>query len=47
MGALTLPVVQRNATYVHNMNPTYWQDLNNTEQFGFIHHQIQPRANAM
>ena len=42
MGALSLPVVQRNAAYVHRMNPTYWQDLNNTEQFGFIHHQIQP-----
>ncbi|KAJ9606258.1 hypothetical protein H2200_009219 [Cladophialophora chaetospira] len=42
MGALTVPVVQRNATYVHKFNPTYWQDLNNTEQFGFIHHQIQP-----
>ncbi|OQV02378.1 hypothetical protein CLAIMM_07583 [Cladophialophora immunda] len=42
MGALTVPVVQRNATYVHNINPTYFQDLNNTEQFGFLHHQIQP-----
>ena len=42
MGALTLPVVQRKAAYVHNFNPTYYQDLNNTEQFGFIHHQIQP-----
>ncbi|OCT46070.1 hypothetical protein CLCR_00472 [Cladophialophora carrionii] len=42
MGSLTVPVVQRNVTYVHNINPTYWQDLNNTEQFGFIHHQIQP-----
>ncbi|KIW94591.1 uncharacterized protein Z519_04567 [Cladophialophora bantiana CBS 173.52] len=42
MAALTLPVVQRNATYVHKINPTYFQDLNNTEQFGFLHHQIQP-----
>jgi pimeloyl-ACP methyl ester carboxylesterase len=42
MGSLTVPVVQRNVTYVHKFNPTYWQDLNNTEQFGFIHHQIQP-----
>jgi pimeloyl-ACP methyl ester carboxylesterase len=42
MGALTVPVVQRNATYVHNINPTYWEDLNNTEQFGFIRRQIQP-----
>ncbi|OAL34522.1 hypothetical protein AYO20_06152 [Fonsecaea nubica] len=44
MGALTLPVVQRNATYVHKFNPTYFQNLNNTEQFGFLHHQIQPFA---
>jgi pimeloyl-ACP methyl ester carboxylesterase len=42
MGALTVPAVQRNAMYVHRMNPTYWQDLNSTEQFGFLHHQIQP-----
>ncbi|OAP55173.1 hypothetical protein AYL99_10873 [Fonsecaea erecta] len=42
LGSLTFPVVQRNATYVHNINPTYFQDLNNTEQFGFLHHQIQP-----
>jgi alpha-beta hydrolase superfamily lysophospholipase len=42
MGAMTLPIVQRNVAYVHNINPTFYQDLNNTEQFGFIHHQIQP-----
>ncbi|KAJ9633831.1 hypothetical protein H2204_006616 [Knufia peltigerae] len=42
IGALTHPTVQRNATYAHNINPTYFQDLNNTEQFGFLRHQIQP-----
>ncbi|KIX06690.1 uncharacterized protein Z518_04666 [Rhinocladiella mackenziei CBS 650.93] len=42
IGALTHPFVQRNATYVHNINPTFFQDLNNTEQFGFLHHQVQP-----
>lgn len=42
LGALVYPVVQRNASYAHNINPTYFQDLNNTEQFGFLHHQVQP-----
>jgi len=42
VGSLTHPVVQRNATYAHNVNPTYWQNLSNVEQFGFLHHQIQP-----
>lgn len=42
IGALTYPTVQRNAIYAHNINPTLFQDLNNTEQFGFIYHQIQP-----
>lgn len=42
IGALTHPVVQRNATYAHNVNPTYWQNLSNVEQFGFLHHQVQP-----
>jgi pimeloyl-ACP methyl ester carboxylesterase len=42
IGALTHPVVQRNAVYAYNINPTYFQDLNNTEQFGFLHYQIQP-----
>lgn len=43
IGALaTYPSFQRNATYAHKANPTYWEDLNNTEQYGFIHHQIQP-----
>jgi len=42
IASLTIPIVQRNAAYVHNFNPTFYEDLNNTEQFGFIHHQIQP-----
>lgn len=42
IGSLTHPLVQRNATYAHNVNPGYWQNLSNVEQFGFLHHQIQP-----
>ena len=40
--SLTIPVVQRNATYVHNINPTYWQNLSDVEAFGFLKHQVQP-----
>lgn len=40
--ALTIPVIQRNATYVHNVNPALWQNLSNVENFGFLHHQVQP-----
>ena len=42
MLALTIPAVQRSATYAHNVNPAYWQNLSNVEQFGFVHHQLQP-----
>lgn len=42
MLALTIPALQRNATYAHNINPAYWQNLTNVEQFGFVHHQVQP-----
>lgn len=44
VGILSLvhPVVQRNATYVHNLNPTFFQDLSNVEAFGFLKHQVQP-----
>lgn len=42
IGALTYPAVQRNAIYANKINPTFYQDLNNTEQFGFLYHQIQP-----
>ncbi|KAK5090289.1 hypothetical protein LTR05_000461 [Lithohypha guttulata] len=40
--ALTIPIVQKNATYAHNVNPALWQNVSNVEQFGFIHHQVQP-----
>ena len=40
--ALTVPVVQRNATYAHNVNPARWQNLSNVESFGFIKQQVQP-----
>lgn len=40
--SLTIPTLQRNATYAHNINPAKWQNLTNVEQFGFLHHQIQP-----
>lgn len=39
---LVFPVVQRNATYVHNLNPTWWHNLSNVEQFGFHRGQVQP-----
>jgi len=42
LAALTIPVLQRNVTYAHNINPAKWQNLSNVEQFGFLHHQIQP-----
>jgi pimeloyl-ACP methyl ester carboxylesterase len=40
--SLTIPTVQRNATYVHNVNPTYWQNLSDVEAYGFLKHQVQP-----
>lgn len=40
--ALTIPTLQRNAIYAHNINPAKWQNLTNVEQFGFLHHQVQP-----
>lgn len=42
LAVLTIPTVQRNATYAHNINPSRWQNLTNVEQFGFVHHQVQP-----
>lgn len=42
MLALTIPALQRNVTYAHNINPARWQNLSNVEQFGFLHHQVQP-----
>lgn len=41
LGALIHPDIQRNVTYANKVNPTFFQDLNNTEQFGFIKHQVQ------
>ncbi|PYH47391.1 alpha/beta hydrolase [Aspergillus saccharolyticus JOP 1030-1] len=40
--ALTFPVVQRFALYVHKVNPTRWQDVNLVESFGFLKTQVQP-----
>ncbi|PYI34783.1 alpha/beta-hydrolase [Aspergillus indologenus CBS 114.80] len=40
--ALTYPVVQRLALYVHKVNPTRWQDINLVESFGFLKTQVQP-----
>ncbi|ERF68036.1 hypothetical protein EPUS_06426 [Endocarpon pusillum Z07020] len=40
--ALTFPIVQRNALYAHNVNPTLWQDLSDVEAFGFLRYQVQP-----
>lgn len=40
--ALTIPSLQKQVTYVHNVNPARWQNLSNVEQFGFLHHQVQP-----
>lgn len=40
--SLTIPTVQRNATYANNVNPTYWQNLSDVEAFGFMKHQVQP-----
>jgi pimeloyl-ACP methyl ester carboxylesterase len=40
--ALTVPSIQRNALYVHKLNPTLFQNLSDVEQFGFLHHQVQP-----
>jgi pimeloyl-ACP methyl ester carboxylesterase len=40
--ALTIPSIQRNALYAHKVNPTLFQNLSDVEQFGFLHHQVQP-----
>ena len=40
--ALTFPFIQRNALYAHKINPTLFQNLSDVEQFGFLHHQVQP-----
>ena len=40
--ALTVPCVQRNVLYAHTVNPAYFQNLSDVEQFGFLRHQVQP-----
>ncbi|KAK2809182.1 hypothetical protein FQN50_004018 [Emmonsiellopsis sp. PD_5] len=40
--SLTYPVVQRGALYVNHLNPSYWQDVNDVEYFGFMKSQVQP-----
>jgi pimeloyl-ACP methyl ester carboxylesterase len=40
--ALTVPSIQRNALYAHKVNPSLFQNLSDVEQFGFLHHQVQP-----
>ncbi|RMZ88524.1 hypothetical protein DV736_g4242, partial [Chaetothyriales sp. CBS 134916] len=42
LAALTYPAVQRNATYLHNINPTLWQNLSDVESFGFLRGQVTP-----
>ncbi|KAJ5675607.1 hypothetical protein N7462_008504 [Penicillium macrosclerotiorum] len=40
--ALTFPEVQRFFLYANKVNPSYWQDLDQVEQFGFLKTQVQP-----
>ncbi|KAJ5708273.1 hypothetical protein N7488_008074 [Penicillium malachiteum] len=40
--AATYPDFQRLALYVNKFNPSYWQNLNEVEQFGFLKTQVQP-----
>ncbi|KAF7718032.1 Monoacylglycerol lipase [Penicillium ucsense] len=40
--ALTFPEVQRFFLYANKVNPAYWQDVNQVEQFGFLKTQVQP-----
>ncbi|KAJ5778209.1 hypothetical protein N7520_001455 [Penicillium odoratum] len=40
--ALTFPEAQRFVLYAHKFNPSYWEDLNKVEQFGFLQAQVQP-----
>jgi pimeloyl-ACP methyl ester carboxylesterase len=40
--ALTFPTVQRFFLYANKVNPAYWQDVNQVEQFGFLKTQVQP-----
>lgn len=40
--SLSIPFLQRQALYVHNLNPSLWQNINKPEQFGFAKNQITP-----
>jgi pimeloyl-ACP methyl ester carboxylesterase len=42
MLALTVPAIQRGATYAHVVNPSRWQNLSDVEYFGFLRGQVQP-----
>ncbi|EEH41603.1 hypothetical protein PAAG_03166 [Paracoccidioides lutzii Pb01] len=40
--SLTYTYIQRAALYMHKLNPTYIQDVNDAEYFGFLKSQVQP-----
>ncbi|OAX84182.1 hypothetical protein ACJ72_01457 [Emergomyces africanus] len=40
--SLTYPSVQRAVLYANKLNPTYFQDINDAEYFGFLKSQVQP-----
>ncbi|KAL2369227.1 hypothetical protein RJZ57_006376 [Blastomyces gilchristii] len=40
--SLTYPSVQRTVLYANKLNPTYFQDVNDVEYFGFLKSQVQP-----
>ncbi|OJD19932.1 hypothetical protein AJ78_00126 [Emergomyces pasteurianus Ep9510] len=40
--SLTYPSVQRAVLYANKINPTYFQDVNDAEYFGFLKSQVQP-----
>ncbi|KAJ5175254.1 uncharacterized protein N7482_001131 [Penicillium canariense] len=42
ISTLTFAGVQRFFLYANKVNPAYWQDVNQVEQFGFIKTQVQP-----
>ncbi|KKZ63134.1 hypothetical protein EMCG_02511 [[Emmonsia] crescens] len=40
--SLTYPSVQRAVLYANKLNPSYYQDVNDAEYFGFLKSQVQP-----
>ncbi|KAJ5096071.1 hypothetical protein NUU61_005427 [Penicillium alfredii] len=40
--SLTFPQVQRFALYANKINPSFWEDLDHVEPFGFLRTQVQP-----